>query len=61
MGLEQIIPAIFIVAVLIFILPEFLRTNSKLKQFNKNLFIWSIIVVTVVIASYLIFKWKKLT
>jgi hypothetical protein len=32
-----------------------------LKQFNKNLFIWSIIVVTVVIASYLIFKWKKLT
>jgi hypothetical protein len=56
MGLEQIIPAIFIVAVLILILPEFLRTNSKLKQFNKNLFIWSIIVVTVVIASYLIFK-----
>ena len=61
MGLEQIIPAIFIVAVLILILPEFLRTNSKLKQFNKNLFIWSIIVVTVVIVSYLIFKWKKLT
>jgi len=61
MGLEQIIPAIFIIAVLILILPEFLRTNSKLKQFNKNLFIWSIIVVTVVIVSYLIFKWKKLT
>ena len=61
MGLEQIIPVIFIIAVLILILPEFLRTNSKLKQFNKNLFIWSIIVVTVVIASYLIFKWKKLT
>ena len=61
MGLEQIIPVIFIIAVLILVLPEFLRTNSKLKQFNKNLFIWSIIVVTVVIVSYLIFKWKKLT
>ena len=60
MGLEQIIPVIFIIAVLILILPEFLRTNSKLKQFTKNLFIWSIIVVTVVIVSYLIFKWKKL-
>jgi len=56
MGLEQIIPVIFIIAVLILILPEFLRTNSKLKQFNKNLFIWSIIVLTVVIVSYLIFK-----
>ena len=61
MGLEQIIPVIFIIAVLILILPEFLRTNSKLRIFTKNLFIWSIIVVTVMIVSYLIFKWKKLT
>ena len=55
MNLDQIIPAIFLIAVLILILPGFLSSNSKLKQFIKNLFIWSIIVVTVVIVSYLIF------
>jgi len=56
MGLEQIIPAVFLIAVLFLILPGFLRSNSKSKQFIKNLFIWSIIVVSVVIVSYLIFK-----
>jgi len=55
MGLEQIIPAVFLLAVLILVIPEFLRSNSKSKQFIKNLFIWSIIVVSVVIVSYLIF------
>jgi len=32
-GLEKIIPAIFLIAILILILPEFLSTNSKSKQF----------------------------
>ena len=54
MGLEQIIPAIFLIAVLILILPGFLRLNSKSKQFFKNLFIWSVIVVCIMIVSYLI-------
>ncbi|MFL2851483.1 MAG: hypothetical protein ACJZ76_00570 [Candidatus Pelagibacter sp.] len=56
MELSQIIPTIFLLAVLILILPGFLRTNSKSKQFLKNLSIWSIIVVSVVIISYLILK-----
>ena len=55
MNLDQIIPAIFLIAVLILILPGFLSSNSKLKQFIKNLFIWSIIVVSIVLVSYLIF------
>ena len=55
MNLDQIIPAIFLIAVLILVLPGFLSTNSKLKQFIKNLFIWSIIVVSIVLVSYLIF------
>jgi len=55
MGLEQIIPAIFLIAVLTLILPGFLRLNSKSKQFFKNLFIWSIIVTSIVIISYLIY------
>jgi len=33
MNIEQIIPAIFLIAVLILVLPAFLKTNSKLKQF----------------------------
>jgi len=55
MGLEQIISSIFLLLVLILVIPNFLRSNSKFNQFFKNLFIWSIIVVTVVIVSYLIF------
>ena len=55
MSLDQIIPAIFLVAVLILVLPGFLSSNSKLKQFIKNLFFWSIIVVSIVLVSYLIF------
>ena len=55
MNLDQIIPAIFLIAVLILILPGFLSSNSKLKQFIKNLFIWSIIVASVIIISYFIF------
>ena len=55
MNLDQIIPAIFLVAVLVLVLPGFLSSNSKPKQFIKNLFIWSIIVVSIVLVSYLIF------
>ena len=56
MGLEKIIPSIFLIAVLILIIPEFLRSNSKSKQFLNNLLIWSLIVVTIIIISYLIYK-----
>ena len=55
MNLEQIMTAIFLIAVLILVLPGFLSSNSKPKQFIKNLFIWSIIVVSIVLVSYLIF------
>ncbi len=55
MNLDQIIPAIFMVAVLILVLPSFLRTNSKLKQFLTNISIWAIIVSFVMIVLYFIF------
>ena len=60
MGLEEIVPAISLIAVLILVLPAFLRSNSELKQFLKNLSIWAIIVLGVMIASYFILRWKKL-
>ena len=56
MGLEQIMPVIFLIAVLILIIPGFIRSNTNSKQFFKNLLIWSIIVVSIVIVSYSIFK-----
>jgi len=56
MSLEKIIPAIFLIAVLILVLPGFLKLNSKLHQFLKNLFIWCIIVASVMIVSYLIIR-----
>ena len=55
MGLEKIVPAISLIAVLILVLPAFLRSNSKLKQFLKNLSVWAIIVLTITIVSYFIF------
>ena len=54
MGLEQIVPAIALIAVLILVLPSFLRSNSEKKQLFKNLFIWSMTVLLVVIILYLI-------
>ena len=54
MGLEQIVPAVFLIAVLILVLPAFLRTNSKLKQFLTNLSIWAIIVIVVMVVLYFI-------
>jgi len=54
MSWEQIVPAISLIAVLILVLPAFLRTNSKLKQFLTNLSIWAIIVIVVMIVLYFI-------
>ena len=56
MGLEEIVPAIFLIAVLLLVLPAFFRSNSKLKHFLTNLSIWAIIVLGVMIVSYLILK-----
>jgi len=56
MGLEEIVPAIFLIAVLVLVLPEFLKSNSKSKRFIKNLFIWSIIIVFIMVISIFIFK-----
>ena len=54
MGLEQIVPAIALIAVLILVLPNFLKSNSEKKQLFKNLLIWSIIILFVVIILYFI-------
>ena len=56
MGLEEIIPAIALIAILILVLPEFISTNIKKNLLFKNLFIWGIIVLLLMIVLYFIFK-----
>ncbi len=51
----QIMSAIFLIAVLILILPAFLSTNNKIKQFLKNLSIWAIIVLVIIVIINLIY------
>ena len=52
---DQIFPAISLIAVLILVLLSFFRTNSKLKEFLKNLSIWAIILIAVMIVLHLIY------
>ena len=54
METSQIMSAIFLIAVLALILPGFLSTNNKIKQFLKNLSIWAIIVLIIIVIINLI-------
>jgi len=54
MDTNQIMSAIFLIAVLVLILPEFLSTNNKVKQFLKNLSIWAIIILGIIVIIYLL-------
>ena len=55
MGFDEIIPALALIAVLILVLPGFIRTNLKKKVFLKNLCIWGIIVLFLMIILYTIY------
>ena len=54
MGLGEIVPAIFLVAVFILVLPSFINSNLKKKVFFKNFGIWCIIISTVVLILFFI-------
>jgi len=54
MSTEQIMSAIFLIAVLILILPGFLSTNNKINDFLKNLSIWTIITLVIIVIIYII-------
>ena len=54
METNQIMSAVFLIAVLALVLPGFLSTNSKIKLFMKNLSIWTIIVLTIILIIYLL-------
>ena len=54
METEQIMSAVFLIAVLILILPAFLSTNNKIKQFLKNLSIWAVIILIIIVIINLV-------
>ena len=54
MSMQEIMSAIFLIAVLILVLPSFLSNNSKIKQFIKNISIWAVIVLVIVVIISLI-------
>ena len=54
MQADQIMSAIFFVAVLTLILPSFLSTNNKLKEFLRNISIWAVITLVIIVIIYFI-------
>ena len=54
MQTDQIMSAIFLIAVLTLILPSFLSTNNKLKEFLRNLSIWTVITLLIIVVIYFI-------
>ena len=54
MGLEEIIPSIALILILVLILPNFINSNFKKKVFFKNLSIWGVIIIILMILLYFI-------
>ena len=55
--MDQLLPVIYMIGVLLLVLPAFLQSNSKLKQFLTNLTVWIVIVLIILTIMY-IFKNK---
>jgi hypothetical protein len=55
--MDQLLPIIYMIGVLLLVLPAFLQSNSKLKQLLTNLTVWIVIVLIILTIMY-IFKNK---
>jgi len=51
--MDKFISVIFMVGILLLVLPGFLQSNSHLKEFLKNLSIWIIVVLIILMIVYL--------
>ena len=51
--MDQLLPVVYMMGVLLLVLPAFLQSNSKLKKFLTNLTIWIIIVLIILTIIYL--------
>ena len=54
--LDQLLPVVYMIGVLLLVLPAFLQSNSKLKQLLTNVTIWIIIVLIILTFIYIIKK-----
>ena len=52
--MDQIIPFVYMIGILLLVLPAFLQSNSKLKQFLTNLTIWIVIILIILTILYFI-------
>jgi hypothetical protein len=53
--MDQILPVVYMIGVFLLVLPAFLQSNSKLRQFLTNFTIWIIVVLIILTVTY-IFK-----
>ena len=53
--MDQILPFVYMLGILLLVLPAFLQSNSKLKQFLTNLTIW-IVIILIILTFIYIFK-----
>ena len=54
--MDQILPVVYMIGVLMLVLPAFLQSNSKLKQFLTNFTIWIIVVLIILTIIYIFEK-----
>ena len=54
MQVDQIMSVIFLIVVLALIVPNFLSNNNKLKEFLRNISIWAIITLVIIVIIYFI-------
>ena len=55
--MDQILPVVYMVGVLLLVLPAFLQSNSKLKQFLTNFTVWVIVVIIILTVIYILKKY----
>jgi len=51
--MDKLLSVVFMIGVLFLVLPGFLQSNSQLKQFLKNLTIWIVVILIILIIIYL--------
>ena len=51
--MDQLLPVVYMIGVLLLVLPAFLESNSKLKQFLTNLTVWIVIILIILTIIYI--------
>ena len=52
--MDQLLPVVYMIGVLLLVLPAFLQSNSKLKQFLTNLTVWIVIILIILTIIYVL-------